>query len=303
MSFLLSKFTPRSLSRTTNTFNQAEISHSNWWIIPQVRKRWNKLISGNENIIYEDYMMENYLSKENNIRLLSIGSGSCSHELALAKYSNFEEIVCVDLAQNRLDEAKNIAKERQLTNLTFNCKDILSNQLEKNSFDIVFFHQSLHHFKNIEKFISSKIYDCLTPSGKLIINEYVGPTRNQYSKKQIKSINKALKIIPKKYRKRFKTNLVKNTFYGSGILRMILADPSEGIDSANIMPSIKAHFKTIVEKPYGGNLLMGVFKDISHHFIKLNVEKRKILDALFEFEDNYLESNRSDFLFGIYQKN
>ena len=39
LSFLLSKFRPHSLSRTTSTFNQAEISHSNWWITPQARKR------------------------------------------------------------------------------------------------------------------------------------------------------------------------------------------------------------------------------------------------------------------------
>ena len=54
LSFLLSKFRPHSLSRTTSTFNQAEISHSNRWITPQARKRQNKLISRNENIIYDE---------------------------------------------------------------------------------------------------------------------------------------------------------------------------------------------------------------------------------------------------------
>ena len=31
-------------------------------------------------------------------------------------------------------------------------------------------------------------------------------------------------------------------------------------------------------------------------------EKEKVLNALFEFEDNYLKSDKSDFVFGIYQK-
>ncbi|SVE63884.1 uncharacterized protein METZ01_LOCUS516738 [marine metagenome] len=124
----------------------------------------------------------------------------------------------------------------------------------------------------------------------------------QYSKTQIQEVNKALALIPKQYRKRFKTLQLKNRFYGSGIIRMKLADPSECVDSKSILPSLHTHFTTIVEKPYGGNILMNVLKDISHHFIELNTTKEKILNNLFLFEDNYLKSNSSDFVFGIYEK-
>ena len=82
---------------------------------------------------------------------------------------------------------------------------------------------------------------------------------------------------------------------------MIMADPSECIDSASIMPSIHKHFKTIVEKPFGGNLLMSVLRDISHHFYEINDEKEKILNELFLLEDDYLKENSSDFMFGIYE--
>ena len=59
------------------------------------------------------------------MKLLSIGSGVCSHELKLAEYDNFEEIVCVDLAQNRLNEAKEVALSKGLKNMHFYmcCKD------------------------------------------------------------------------------------------------------------------------------------------------------------------------------------
>ncbi len=81
-----------------------------------------------------------------------------------------------------------------------------------------------------------------------------------------------------------------------------MADPSECVDSANILPAIHSNFHTVIEKPYGGNILMSVLKDISHHFISLDAEKNDILDKLFSFEDEYLKSNSSDFIFGIYQK-
>ena len=83
---------------------------------------------------------------------------------------------------------------------------------------------------------------------------------------------------------------------------MILADPSECIDSASILPAIHSNFHTIIEKSYGGNILMNVLKDISHHFIDLDSNKSRILDKLFSLEDEYLTKNTSDFIFGIYQK-
>jgi len=302
LDFLLSKLTFSNLSRTKSTFNQTKIIHSNWWIVPLVRKRWNKLVSGDENKTYEEYMMTELLHKEKNLKLLSIGSGVCSHELKLAEYNNFEEIVCVDLAQNRLNEAQKAAQKKGLNNIHFVCADFFKHDFQNEYYDIVFFHQSLHHFNNVEQVLTTKISNCLKPNGKIVINEFVGATRMQLPKSQIKAINDALKIVPKKFKSRFKTGQLKNNFYGSGIIRMILADPSECIDSASIIPSLHKHFNPIVEKGFGGNILMNVLKDLSHHFVDTNDEKEKILNALFEFEDHYLKSNNSDFMFGIYQK-
>ena len=67
------------------------------------------------------------------------------------------------------------------------------------------------------------------------------------------------------------------------------------------MPTIHKHYKTIVEKPYGGNLLMSVLRDISHHFYTLDDEKEAILEKLFLLEDTYMKNNPSDFVFGIYE--
>ena len=74
----------------------------------------------------------------------------------------------------------------------------------------------------------------------------------------------------------FKSKFHKNKYRGVGLIRMILADPSECIDSSSIMPSIHKNYKTIVEKPYGGNLLMSALRDISHHFYETDSEKEKI---------------------------
>lgn len=300
LSFLLSKLTLDKLNRTKSAFDESAIKHSNWWIIPEVKERWNKLITGNQKVTYETFMMNGYFKNKKNLRLLSIGSGSCSHELELASYPNFEKIVCVDIADNRLKEAEKIAHSKGLQNISFVCANALEYSFESN-FDIVFFHSSLHHFDDISNLIPNKIIPLLKPNGYLVINEYAGPTRLQHPKQQIQAINQGLKIIPSKFRKRYQTEWSKKQYSGSGIIRMILADPSECIDSESILPTIHTHFNTIDERPYGGNILMHVLKDISHHFLDMDSEKKDILSSLFEFEDEYLQNQPSDFLFGIYQ--
>mgnify|MGYP007020160955 FL=1 len=99
----------------------------------------------------------------------------------------------------------------------------------------------------------------------------------------------------------FKSNLKKKKYYGSGLIRMILSDPSECVDSESILPVIHEHFEILMEKSYGGSILMSALKDLSHHFIEMNDSKYQNLNQIFEFEDTYLIENTSDFLFGIYQ--
>ena len=300
--FVFSKFTFNNLNRTKSAFDNSAVSASNWWIIPKIRARWNFLISGDENINYKQYLVSKYLKNQKNLKLLSLGSGVCSHELELASYKGvFKEITCVDIANNLLEIASKKAKSKNLNNIKFICKSIYDFDLKENEYDVVLFNSSLHHFDHIDVLLSEKIKVTLKPKGNLIINEFVGAKRHQFSNKQLFEVNKALNTVPKKYRKRFKTNLFKNSFRGVGLLRMIISDPSECVDSISIIPSVHKHFTVIEEKAIGGNLLANVLRDISHHFIDMNEEKEQVLENLFRIEDEYLKSNSSDFVLGFYE--
>ena len=91
-------------------------------------------------------------------------------------------------------------------------------------------------------------------------------------------------------------------YTGFGI-RMIMADPSECIDSESILPAVHKYFEVVEEKSYGNNLLQNALKNISHHFADENVseEKQRILDSVFVLEDEFLKKYPSDFVFGIYR--
>lgn len=300
--FFFSKFTFNKEGRTKSAFDNTSFISSNFWSIPAVVERWNLLISGDKNVNYINFITDDFLRDKTNLRLLSLGSGICNPEIELAKKNTiFKEVVCVDIADNLLQIAAEKAAKNKVTNIKFIAKNIDDFQFNENDFDVIFFKSSLHHFNKIEALLSGSIQKVLKPDGLLIINEFVGATRHQFSNTQITAINKALKSIPKKFRTRFKSSFHKNKYRGVGVLRMIMADPSECVDSESIIPAIHKHYKTLIEKPYGNNLLMSALRDISHHFFELDAEKEQVLNHLFTLEDAYLKENQSDFVFGIYQ--
>ncbi len=299
--FVLSKLSPSGKSRTKSSFNETDIRMDTWSMIPMVRKRCNRLISGNEDVTYESYLSERLIPTEQKIRMLSIGSGVCSHEIRLARLNPNWEVTCLDFSDRLIQEATRTATEERLYNMHFVVKDIHAYPLPENGYDLVFFNESLHHFKNIEAFLQ-KIHHTITPSGWLVMNEYVGANRMLYPKHQIEAINQGLAFIDKPYRQMYCSNLYKNKYYGSGWLRMIVSDPSECVESEQILPSVHKLFSAKVEKGYGGNILMPLLKDLSHHFVEIDEKKAQLLQRLFEFEDCYLQTHSSDFVFGVYEK-
>jgi len=301
LKFISSKFNFNEIERAKTAFNHENIEAANWWIIPKIKERWNFLITGDKNIGVEQFTCTTFLKNKQHLKMLSLGSGTCPSELKFAGYTNFDEILCTDISEKPLNKAKKVSEEKQLNNIKFEVHDANNFSFPDNYYDIVYFKASLHHFKNIEALVGEKIKKTLKKDGVLIIDEFVGPSRFQFPKHQIKTINEAIKLIPKKFRKRYKLNFHKSKVYGSGLIRMIIADPSECIESEKILPSIHKHYDTIFEAGYGGNILKMALKDLAHHFVELDPDKENVLNKLFDFEDEFLKKHPSDFSFGIYK--
>jgi 2-polyprenyl-3-methyl-5-hydroxy-6-metoxy-1,4-benzoquinol methylase len=298
--FILSKLNLIPKSRTLSAFNHKIVNASNWHDNPLVKKRINKLVSGDENISPEKYAVLKYLNTEHSAKAISIGSGNCMREIQIAKLCPNITIACYDMAEKKLERAREIAEKESVNNLNFYCADLNTANIGKELYDFVLFNSSLHHFNNISEFIPRKIKPILKDNGLVIINEYVGKNRLIIGDSRLKSVNAALKKIPLKYRKRYETEILKNDIYGPGLIRMIISDPSEAVDSESIIPTLTNEFFVNEIRPYGGNLLMPVLKDIAHWFRIEDMDSVAVLDSLFKLEDEYIENTQSDFVFGVF---
>lgn len=302
-SFILSKFNPSKKARTKSAFNESSAVSSNWWNIPEIKERWNQKISGDKAIGYEEYFINTQLEGKSGLKMLSIGSGVCSHELLFAASGKFEKVTCLDLMDNLLTTAEQKADELGVSKV-LNCVrgDIFNHDFGGEQYDVILFHQALHHFDQMESFLEKTILPLINLDGLLLINEYVGPTRMQYPKEQIRAVNDCLQLIPKPFRLRFKSKLFKNRYYGSGSLRVKLADPSECVDSGSMTPALHKLFDIVEEGPYGGNVLSSALKDIAHNFMEVSDEQTATLAKIFAFEDTYLAEHQSDFVYGVYRR-
>ena len=301
--YFISKMTLNEKERTKSTFSLPDIESSNWWIIPEMRQRENKKISGNPQKSFDWHLTENYCQGKKNLKLLSVACGVGNREIRLAESGHFDEVLGIDLSHDFINAANKTLAEKKLPNIRFEQADFYSFPLEANYYDIIFFHSALHHFKNIEQ-VAQRVIVALKDDGLLVLNEYVGRNRLQYTSQQLAAMDRLLAFIPENYRKRHLTNIVKKKVYAPGLLRMIVSDPSEAVESETIMPVIHEYFKVVEEKKTGGDLLMMVLKDISHHFVNNNDrEAKQILQKLFAEEDQYLlDTENADFIFGVYQK-
>jgi ubiquinone/menaquinone biosynthesis C-methylase UbiE len=295
------KLVSNNETRIKSTWNEDDLPGSNWWQVDAVRERWNELITGNKTKIYPDYVTEKWLANASNLNMLSIGCGTGQRELEFAIYPNFANIDAFDIAPKAIEDANKTAVERGINNCNFFVGDVYNDQWPIEHYDVVLFHSSLHHFKNINAILQKVLYT-LKPNGLLILNEYVGANRFQFPLSRKKIVEQIYQTaVPSQFKTRKNSSIIKNKVYFPGLLRMVISDPSEAVESETILPIMESNFKILEQKNYGGNLLTFILKDIAHHFNK--PEAQDTLQKLFKLEDELIKKEQqSDFVFAVYQK-
>jgi 2-polyprenyl-3-methyl-5-hydroxy-6-metoxy-1,4-benzoquinol methylase len=302
LKYFFKKLNFNSKKRTQSTFNPLGADGSNWWIIPEVRQRENEKLTGDSQKTFDIYLSEIYFQEKTELKLLSVACGVGNREIKLAESKHFCEVLGIDLSRESIQEANRKVGEKGLSNIQFEQADFYSFDLKEEYYDVIVFYSALHHFKNIES-VAARISKALKNDGIVVLCEYVGKNRLQFSKDQVAEMNKLLNIIPKQYKTRYLTGYIKKAVYAPGLLRMIVSDPSEAVESESIIPVIHSRFEVLEEKNIGGDLLMMVLKDIAHHFISEDAKAKSVLERLFEEEDKYLNGSANpDFIFGVYRK-
>lgn len=292
---ILGRLSSSRKQKVIGTWDLTEVTPSNWWNIPAIRKRWDEKITSKPDLTYYQWIETNFLHGKSGLHMVSPGCGTGSHERHFASCKEIDSILAFDISANSIHEAR----QENLPKIDYQVKDFYQWLEEDSRCDLLFFYSSLHHFFNLKSLIPA-LKKKLNPGGLLIIHEYVGPDRMMWTRTQRQEVNRLLDKIPAGYRRFAHGTGIKTRAYRPGLWRTLLTDPSESIESSRILPLIHEHFTPLCERGFGGNILHLLFKDIAHHFIEDTPETKKLLSMLFEAEDEFLKKFPSDFHFGVY---
>jgi SAM-dependent methyltransferase len=296
-----SELTKSNEERVRRSWAHTSESTSSWWDIPEVNRRWNLLITGSPDIDQYSYVSGKYLKAKRTLVGVSLGCGNGNREIRWVQACENLRLSCYDISKERIEQAKINSGNADLSSkLSFEVGDVHTLELGSEKCDVVVIEGALHHFQSIVT-VLDKVRRCLKDEGIFIVNEYIGPSRFQWTDAQLDAANRVLHMIPEGYRKKYFGGRIKKKIHRPGRLSMFLNDPSESAESHLIEDAIASQFRVLERKEYGGTLLQLVFKDIAHNFINEKAETKELLKTIFNIEDEMLRKGeiKSDFVFYV----
>jgi SAM-dependent methyltransferase len=167
--------------RVANPIDQQNSSLNNAEIIAYKGRILGHRQSLDDRDDWTRFLLDEYGTRK---RCLSLGSGLGRVEQYLLKIGFTDKFDAIELCANENDLMK-IEED----NMKVLGGDLNFAELPENTYDFVLCHDSLHHLINLE-FILEQINRSLKPDGILLVCEYVGETRWQFTPERMNFLRK-----------------------------------------------------------------------------------------------------------------
>jgi len=250
--------------------------HTSWMEDLRIRERINAMIGGTEPMWPIDWF-DRWLGGRKFERGLSIGCGTGPLERDLVKRGLCKSIDAFDGSVHSLLIAQRAAREAGLSDrIRYFASDFNRPALPRKRYDIVFFHQSLHHVGKLEKLYRAVLL-ALKPGGHLYLDELIGPSRTQWTDALAAAQREVYGTIPRDLK-----TMDEMPF------PIQPDDPSEAIRSGEIMEQLRIGFDIEELRGYGGNLLAVLYPLIDWHRAP-----EDLIPRLMREEDRLLEKEQS----------
>jgi hypothetical protein len=126
-----------------------------------------------------------------------------------------------------------------------------------------------------------------------MVNEYVGPSRFQWTQRQRTMSDALIMLLPPDLRVDLlkADGTLKTRSVAPTVQDMIIGDPSEAVRSGEIEAVLAAHFDIVDDKPWGGTLNYLVFENIAGNFDAGNPYHQAIAELLIHHENVLIDFN------------
>lgn len=224
-------------------------THNSWMAHPLVRDYINESISGPGGGWPLDWFQRTY--PRSFPKGLSIGCGTGALERDAIRRGICSVMEGLDASDVSLGVARAEGeKEGMVRLLTYRAVDFNDLDLPTNAYDIIFFHQSLHHVSRVERLLR-KVHAALREGGVLYLDEFVGPSRTYWNERRIAWYRALYQMLPRPVR-----------YFDEFAMPVQYDDLSEALRSGEIVSRLKIGFRIRHVRGYGGNVLAMMFPDL-----------------------------------------
>lgn len=261
---------------TAGSFWDQEIAapqHVSWLEHPQLHEYANGLIGGGTPTWPIDWFTT-WLRGRRFARALSIGCGGGALERDLLAHHLVTRIDAFDASIASLALARSLAHAAGMQDrIRYFAADFNEPRLPRGTYDLVVFHQSAHHVAKLEKLYRAVLL-ALRPGGLLYLDEYVGPSRFDWTDDLLREHRRVYRTLPEHVRTEPDVPFP-----------IQKDDPSEAYRSSEIEPQLHIGFRTVARRPYGGTLL-----SVLYPLLRPGSADPEILQALASEEERLLAS-------------
>jgi SAM-dependent methyltransferase len=250
--------------------------YGRWFAHPLLQQEWFDVIFREHGApTYIDWLAKR-INQINPAEILVPCCGDGHFERAVARKGVAARFHCLDIADQAVAQARRAA--RDLPNLVYEVADINTASLSENRYGLCMAVNSLHHVENLEHFFD-RLRSALKPGGMIIMTDYVGPSRLQWSAEVCSMAQPFLDMLPRQYRRTGPTDIYEKV-QPPDLQALMKADPSEAVRSADILPALSQRFDVADKIDFGGAIIMPVLMNIIENFPPDDDEARALVRAI-----------------------
>lgn len=215
---------------------------------------------------------------------ISVGCGAGFKEMMFVQAGLVDHFHLFELSNTRIQQGLALAARLGIADrVTFHNRDGMTCR-DVDSFDMVYWNHALHHMLDVDRAVVWS-RDLLNDGGVFVMDDFVGPTRMQWSRRTLELATRVRRALPdwslsdpRDPRRRLSA-----TVNRPNRLAVYLTDPSECADSGRILASIANRFPAAEIIPTGGVVYNLALMDVIHNFDE--AEHGPMIDRLLRLDD------------------